>query len=340
MTSAVKISREGSVAWEPARLGVSGLDRLVCALVDRGVAASTLKAYAAGKRRYLSFCAQFGLQPLPVSEVLLLRFVAHLVQLGLAPPSIRLYLSAVRHMQITEGMSDPALASTPRLNYALRGLKRAYGGRGRQSRLPITPDILLRILQVWSHSTPSYDRVMLWAAFCVGFFGFMRSGEFTCPSWNEFTEDMLSPRDVAVDSRTSPAYVAVTLRRSKNDSFAVGTTLFLGTTGHPLCPVAALLGYLAIRPLGHGPLFLFESGSPLSKPRLAIVLRKALVDIGVDPSRFSGHSFRIGAATTAAKMGMSDSLIQTLGRWRSAAFVRYIRTPGEQLASISPKLLQ
>ena len=30
---------------------------------------------------------------------------------------------------------------------------------------------------------------------------------------------------------------------------------------------------------------------------------------------------------TAAKMGLSDSLIKTLGHWKSSAFESYIRTP-------------
>lgn len=46
---------------------------------------------------------------------------------------------------------------------------------------------------------------------------------------------------------------------------------------------------------------------------------------GLDPSRYKGHSFRIGAASHAAEGGMSDAQIRTLGRWKSNAFLKYIR---------------
>ena len=74
------------------------------------------------------------------------------------------------------------------------------------------------------------------------------------------------------------------------------------------------------------PLFIYEDGIPLSRPRLVQELCNALLMTGASSSQYSGHSFRIGVATTSAEAGFSDSLIKTLGRWQSSAFQRYIRT--------------
>ena len=215
----------------------------------------------------------------------------HLASLGLSHQTVRLYLSAIRHMQIVNGMSDLALASYAQLNYALRGLRRVGGDCRCRAHLPITPDILMNIYRQLSHVEQTYGHIMLWVAFCLSFFGFMHSGEFTCPSWRDFTVDMLSPQVVSVDSHTSPSHVTIV-------PFAVGAKLHLGRTGLQLCQVLAFLCYLAIQPSQHGPLFLFKDGSTLSRPRLVMSLHKALSDAGVDPSGYNGHSFRIGVATT------------------------------------------
>ena len=150
---------------------------------------------------------------------------------------------------------------------------------------------------------------------------------------------MLSPSDVAADSHTNPTIVSLHLRHSKTDIFGVGAWVHMGRVDGPICPVKALLGYLAVRGTAPGPLFRFADGTPLSRTRLVDSVRGALSSQGFDVHGFNGHSFRIGAATTAAARGLPDSLIQSLGRWRSSAFSTYIRTPISSLAAVSPQLL-
>ena len=49
--------------------------------------------------------------------------------------------------------------------------------------------------------------------------------------------------------------------------------------------------------------------------------------IGLDSKVYSGHSFIIGGATTAAAAGLSALEPKLLERWSSDAYLGYIRTP-------------
>ena len=145
---------------------------------------------------------------------------------------------------------------------------------------------------------------------------------------------------MAVDDRDSPTMVQVHLKTSKVDQFGQGVDVVLGHTRVELCPVQALTHYLRIIGSLSGPFFLTGGNRTLTKAVFVDWFRATLREIGVQASQFAGHSFRIGAATTAAVAGIEDSMIQTLGRWHSAAFLTYIRSPKHQLASMSARLVR
>lgn len=316
-------------------MDVTTLDPVVQRLLQAGLAPSTQRAYTAGKRKYLSFCQKIDTDPLPVTEQKLLLFVAFAVKEGLKQQTIRSYLSAVRHLQVSCGGGDPRANDMPQLALALRGAKREQAGAPKQCRLPITPAILLKMRAVWQKSAKSWNHIMLWAACCVGFFGFLRAGEFTAPEDAQFDPKAhLSFSDVAVDNPDSPRLVSLRIKQSKTDQFRTGVTIYLGSTDSALCPVVALLAFLAIRGPGDGPLFKFEDGQPLTRSRLVVEVRRCLLQAGLSPQDYAGHSLRIGAATTAAACGVPAEVIMSLGRWKSAAYKLYIRLPRDQLAEI------
>ena len=80
-------------------------------------------------------------------------------------------------------------------------------------------------------------------------------------------------------------------------------TLHLGYTENIICPVTTVLGFSAIRPTSPGPLFLFEDNLALSQPKLVQALCQPVHAAGVDDSQFSEHSFQIGKATMAVRVG-------------------------------------
>ena len=93
-----------------------------------------------------------------------------------------------------------------------------------------------------------------------------------------------------------------------------------------------MVNYISERGSQPGPFFLNPDKSALTKSQFVSRFWATLQLLGFPQNDFAGHSFRIGAATTASSMGIEDSMIQTLGRWHSAAFLQYIRTPKEQFS--------
>ena len=268
--------------------------------------------------------------------------MSYLAHSGLKHCTIKVYLSAIRHLQISQGLKDPFSGEAwPQLDQVMRGVKRVEAEKGikKRERLPISPSILTQLKQAWSPSGHTHDTKMVWAACTLCFFAFLRAGEMTVPDNQAFDESVhLCVKDIAVDDSNNPSMVQIRVKQSKTDPFRRGVDLFVGRTGAALCSVAAMLDYLSVRGMSSGPLFRFEDGRPLTRQRFVDAVREGLKQAGVDQRKYCGHSFRIGAATTAAARGVEDSIIKTLGRWESLAYLQYVKIPRSQLAGISNTL--
>ena len=299
----------------------------------QGLASSTCRVYLSAQRRYVSLYRQDGHvdangAPLPADERSLMRFATSLSD-SLRHSSKKVYLSAVRSLRIDQGLPDP-LVNCLQLHRLLRGIKRVQGSSPTK-RLPVTIDIL-RVIQ-GSLDLSSRDHVMLWAACCLGFFGFLRAGEFTTP--RSFDPSIhLAVSDVQADTLVNPTCFKIRIKCSKTDPFQRGCDIYVGRGSGSICPVAAIGNFLALRGSAPRPLFCYADGRPLSRQELSSSVQSILHSAGYTGS-YSGHSFRIGAATTAAARGVTDHLIRTLGRWSSDAYQLYIRTPIGSLTQIS-----
>ena len=304
----------------------------------QGLAQTTQKSYASGQRRFIEFCRQAGKlhpdgSPCPVEEWTLCLFVSFLAD-SIQHASIKVYLSAIRSLHIEQGFPDP-LPNCLRLQRVMRGIKRSQGSPV-AARLPITDSLMMVIRQ--SLNVTLHDHCMVWAACTLAYFGFLRSAEFTVPTFASFSSAIhLSVADIAVDSSTLPSCLRVRIKASKTDPFRKGCFVHIGRGTLPLCAVHAVLAYLSLRGDSPGPLFLLQNGQPLSRTILTDWLRQIMSASGI-PGNFSSHSFRIGAASVAARNGIPDHLIQALGRWTSNAYHLYIRTPSEYLAGLSHRL--
>ena len=61
---------------------------------------------------------------------------------------------------------------------------------------------------------------MVWAACCLGFFAFLRVGEFTVPDDTSYDHSVhLSFGDIALDDLKNPTVLQVSIKQSKTDPF-------------------------------------------------------------------------------------------------------------------------
>ena len=138
------------------QLDVSSLAQVVQHYLKCSLAPSTTRTYTAGKNRYVKFCSERKMVPLPLTEKNLCEYVAYLAQGDKKHQSIKCYLSAACHLQVMSGQGDPFREKMPLLEYVLRGIKSEQAKKSptaQRVRLPITPEVLLRIRHVWEQNS-------------------------------------------------------------------------------------------------------------------------------------------------------------------------------------------
>ena len=99
--------------------------------------------------------------------------------------------------------------------------------------------------------------------------------------------------DLQADSLVNPPCFKVHIKCSKTDLFRMGCDIYVGCGEGSVCPIRALVNFLALRGSSEGPLFTFSDGRPLTRLQLSFTVQSILYSAGYIGS-YSGHSFRRG----------------------------------------------
>ena len=153
-------------------LDIRDLQAAVQSYYFNGIAPSTRQAYITGQSWYIKFSQQLHILPLPTSESTLLLFSAYLAKQSLVHTTIKVYLSAIRHLHITHGLHNAyAEQLTPRVQLILKGIKKMQlHNKLLKQRLPTTVAIMTRIYNTVAQTPNDYHSIMIWAACCLAFF--------------------------------------------------------------------------------------------------------------------------------------------------------------------------
>ena len=200
------------------------------------------------------FAGPIEVHPSPPLEEMLILYVTELATHS-SHGNIKMHLAAIRYFSIQYTSQSP-IHLFQRLYYLLKGIKRTQGrSRKKPPRAPVTPSLLVRIrTSLFASFRPYEDKVMLWSAILVAFFGFLRVSEYTSTHITRYEE---STTLLVSDVSLGYAHVGINIKASKTDPFREGVLLRIARNDSLLCPFQAVKEYLSLRPVGYGPLFVF-----------------------------------------------------------------------------------
>ena len=288
-------------------------------LAQNALSTQSRTAYSRSWNLLTQFCmASFLPTELPVSPATIALFIAHLYHARYAPASVVSILSAIGYVHKLKGFEDPS--SVFLIQKMVQGYRKE--GCGSDNRLPIDKAILGRLMCSLPFTCPSPQITRLYQAmFSLAFHAFLRVGEMTAQSQSKQNPHLLQVDQLSL-GHTSLVVSFSSYKHSQGQTFNLTVQ---GNSSSLACPVKAMREFLKDRGNGSGPLFCLSPGKPITRSQFNDNLRKALSFCKLSKVTFKAHSFRIGAATTAAAQGLSDSQIRQLGRWKSDAFKKYIR---------------
>ena len=124
--------------------------------------------------------------------------------------------------------------------------------------------------------------------------------------------------------------VIVTVRSAKNDVEGEGHRMEFPRVAvdamHAFDLAADMFSWAVRAQPKYGHPFLSYRGEwRLGYAALSKVIKLVAKELGLDPARYRTHSLRIGGASMMAAAGRPDYEIQKQGRWKSLAFLEYIR---------------
>ena len=145
-------------------------------LIYLSVTPSTRLTYNSGVTSHDNFCLAYHINPYPASTLTLQFFCTHLAS-RVSYKTIKVYLAGIRLIHLERRHSDPT--NNEPLHILIRGICHLQGNSPRHH-LPFT----IKVLHIMKHQLctgnfPLKEQRLLWAAFTLAFYSFLRVSEFT-----------------------------------------------------------------------------------------------------------------------------------------------------------------
>ena len=275
---------------------------------DGAFSENTLRAYRSDFKQYEAWCAKKKQPSLPATADLIAEYVDFMATSNKSA-TIRRRINSLGTVFKLSKNSDPT--KEPEVVLALKRMHRKIGRHQKQA-TPLTRDILDQLLQqCGSNIKGQRDRILL----LLGYETMRRRSELC----NFKFEDL---------ARIPGRGHTIRLIRSKTDQEGASKLITISASLHRLIMEwqnqHQLKGFILKSVDRHG-----NVGAVLHSGAIGAILNKLTAKLGreVVDYRFSGHSFRVGAAIDLLEAGSSLEEIMLRGGWRTQdTAMNYLRS--------------
>jgi hypothetical protein len=214
---------------------------------------------------------------------------------------------------------------------------------GTVKRLPMTMTVMKLLKEEIRRWEVDINRKLLvWAVATIAFHGAFRIHELLNKVEGEFDPDFaLLGKDIKVKNEgNNMKKIEIKLKCPKENRSNKAVVVDIFESGGTLCPVKAYTRWRdRAKPTDDLPAFRDANGIPLTGKKMNNYLRLLLgKHVDYDKAKFTGHSFRIGLATTLGSLGFSTDDIKEAGRWSSNAYEVYMKLPRKRRLAVAEKI--
>lgn len=306
---------------------------------------------------WVSRTDKFKMSTLSWPESCMLAFLASCRDAGqvVTPRTAFLYLSAVRKFLENNGIDVKFFEGSQYIRNTKSGMVNTYRAEMNKDekdpqRLPISIDM---IIGYDKHLRCSKDyglaQLAVHTAQLLGYSTLSRVSEYLltpgetehlllseCVLFEMHSGDLVPSCDILDHNFRDLKGCVIDILSAKNDTQHKGNRMHfvladLTDVNQLYCIATKLWDYArASRPVrGRSFFFIPAIQWTLKPPYFNTCLKQLAIAYRLDPERVSSHSLRIGGASALAAAGLPDYVIMDMGRWRSLAFLTYIRKSTE-----------
>ena len=301
-------------------------------------------------KAFYEYCHIANIKYLPVDGHQLMLYATWLAASGRikSADSLAHYVSAVRTLHSSMGLSCPCPSEYGPLLHLIRGVRRLAQRPIRKS-LPVTPIILRNLL----NSRPQHPHCGIQASILSVFRAFslllfqtmLRSSNMVPADRSSIDLDMILTWG---SIQRTPHGIIIYVRKSKTIQFSqrVQSIPLAASPNKMFCPVEALSRLAALYGLdtcaAKSPVFRLPTNNggwtPMTKGDYVPFFRSRIKQMGLEPTRYALHGFRHGGIQECLLVEGNLGLCQVTSDHASNAILAYSEVPPERRMRISSRI--